>query len=368
MAIPGHPPVEERYPIPVNDDRPVHPPSAEPGSPPRAVAEASRWPAPGERLSATCWLNVRLHWPPAGWDGYRRALGVPRAGAASASRAVAAVGASAVLLAGCGFSVASPASAPALGLSVGAPPANHVHAVGVEPVDGTILVATHEGLFEFDQRGQPRRVSPVIDLEGFTVVGPGRYAASGHPGAGVDLPDPLGLIESTDAGRTWEPLSRSGQFDFHALTVGSAGFIGFDGALLHSADGQDWTTLDIPETPATLSASPDRPEVLATTAQGLLRSTDAGSSWAAIPEAPSLQVLDWLGDGLAVIGVDAAGDVWRSDDGGLSWERGPNLGSSPRAVSAGTWGLGGQRIVVATTAAVLASDDGGRSFEVVLQA
>jgi hypothetical protein len=51
-------------------------------------------------------------------------------------------------------------------------------------------------------------VGPVIDLMGFTVAGPGRYLASGHPGLHVDQAQPVGLIETTDGGVTWTPVSR----------------------------------------------------------------------------------------------------------------------------------------------------------------
>jgi len=34
------------------------------------------------------------------------------------------------------------------------------------------------------------------------VAEPDHFYASGHPGEGADLPDPVGLIEATDAGRT----------------------------------------------------------------------------------------------------------------------------------------------------------------------
>ena len=54
---------------------------------------------------------------------------------------------------------------------------------------------------ELVQNGQ------VIDLMGFAVAPDGTYYASGHPGAGVDLPQPVGLITSTDAGRTWRVAS-----------------------------------------------------------------------------------------------------------------------------------------------------------------
>ena len=271
----------------------------------------------------------------------------------------------AALLVGCG--VEDPASGgPSSRADNPALPFAHVHGVGVDPADGTVLVATHEGLFRVDAAGQAEQVSPVMDLMGFAVAGPGHFVASGHPGPDVDLPQPVGLIESTDAGRTWRPVSRQGKSDFHALAVGDAGFIGFDGTLLRSSDGQDWTTLQIPMPPASLTASPETPDVLATTQAGVLRSTDGGSSWEPVSGAPVLQVVDWADVGASVVGVDPGGVVWTSQDSGTNWVKGPALGAPPQAVTAADGGPAGQRIVVATTTAVLASDDGGRTFDALV--
>jgi len=43
--------------------------------------------------------------------------------------------------------------------------------------------------------------------------------ASGHPDLRESKPVLLGLIESRDAGQTWEPLSMEGRSDSHALLV-----------------------------------------------------------------------------------------------------------------------------------------------------
>jgi len=88
-----------------------------------------------------------------------------------------------------------------------------------------------------------------VDLMGLTVT-EGRYLASGHPSLGTDLPEPVGLIESTDAGKTWEVLSRGGESDFHALAAGSERIIAFDGQLRTGTDGRTRKTLEIPSAPA----------------------------------------------------------------------------------------------------------------------
>lgn len=238
----------------------------------------------------------------------------------------------------------------------------HIHGVGIDPHDGMLLLATHDGLFSVGEDGRSTRVGPVIDLMGFAVGGPGRYLASGHPGSGVDLPQPAGLIETTDGGRTWRPVSRQGESDFHALTVSQAGVLAYDGALWRSTSGEEWAEVPIPSEPAALAASPDGQQALSTTQRGLLRSSDAGSSWSEVDCAPLLQVVDWVPDGPTVAGVDPAGQVWMSADSGMSWQEGPRLGAVHVSVTdAGT------RVLVVTTDALLESVDSGGSFDVLLE-
>ncbi len=62
---------------------------------------------------------------------------------------------------------------------------------------------------------------------GFTVVGPDHFLGSGHPDGRDDLPPFLGLIESTDAARTWEPVSLLGEADFHVLEASGRRVYGF---------------------------------------------------------------------------------------------------------------------------------------------
>lgn len=241
-------------------------------------------------------------------------------------------------------------------------PSSHVHGVGFDPEGGGLLVATHDGLVEVTQEGASRRVGPVIDLMGFAVAGPGRLLASGHPGPGVDLPQPVGLIESTDGGESWDPVSRQGESDFHALTIGGAGVLGYDGQLRRSTDGEVWEVLPIPGEPASLAASPAGAEVLATNGQGLLRSTDAGSSWSAVSGVPLLQVVAWSHDGTTVAGVEPSGRVWTSPDGGRTWHEGADAAAPVQAVAVGSGSGDTAPIAVVTAEALLVSEDGGQSF------
>src|SRR5687768_8840666 len=99
----------------------------------------------------------------------------------------------------------------------------HVHGLGVNPSDQALFIATHTGLFRVGEGEQSaQRVGDRYqDTMGFTIVGPNRFLGSGHPDINEarekNLPALLGLIESTDEGGSWQPISLSGEADFHVL-------------------------------------------------------------------------------------------------------------------------------------------------------
>jgi hypothetical protein len=237
-------------------------------------------------------------------------------------------------------------------------PDSHVHAVSKDPGSGDILVATHEGLHVYG-KGGPRRVGPNIDLMGFTVAGPGHYLASGHPGPGGDLPQPVGLIESRDGGQTWTVLSRGGSSDFHALAAGGGTVVGFDGALRVSQDGRSWTEGSLTSPPRALAVSPDGRRVLATTADGLKRSTDGGSRWSTVEGAPLLLLVDWAQEGTAA-GLGTDGRVYVSADEGASWRRTSVTASNVQALDA-VGGASGPEVIVATDSRLVTMRIGDRS-------
>ncbi len=206
------------------------------------------------------------------------------------------------------------------------------------------------------------RVGPVIDLMGLTVAGPDHFYASGHPGPGVEMPEPVGLIESLDGGVTWAPLSRQGQSDFHALTSSDAGVVGFDGAATSiTTDGTTWRELDPPVAPYALTASSDGAVLLATSESGLIRSIDAGDTWTAVDRAPLLQVVDWS-ERQTAVGVTPDGTVAVSDDNGNSWSERGRVNGPPQAVAALRTAQGQLRVLVVTDDGVWESTDGARTF------
>lgn len=238
-------------------------------------------------------------------------------------------------------------------------PSAHVHGMSVDPGTNRVLLATHDGLFNVSASSVVQ-VGPTIDLMGFTHGANGDLYASGHPGPGAGLPDPVGLIRSTDEGRTWQPLSLQGESDFHALAATSGGFVGFDGTLRTSPDGVSWETVEQQIPAYNLAGTPRGAVVLATTEEGLQRSTDHGKSWASVPDAPLL-MFTALSDGKAA-GITPDGEVHTSSDAGLTWEKQGTVPGEAAAVAIQVIEESVLRIWVATHDGVQVSNDNGRTF------
>lgn len=276
-----------------------------------------------------------------------------------ASLLLAAAGAVALGLSACAADteVAAGPTPPPSTTAARAVPSGHVHALSREPSTGELLVATHEGLHVYG-RGEPRKVGPAIDLMGFTVAGPRHYYASGHPGPGVDLPQPAGLLESRDGGRTWSVLSRGGSSDFHALTAAGHRVVAFDGTLRVSSGGGTWQTGDLGSPPRALASSPEGDRVLATTAEGLMSSDDGGLRWKPVNGAPLLLLVDWV-DSRAVAGLTPQGELHLSADAGQTWRATAAAAPEAQALDASRGEGGGVEVVAATHDQLVTSRDGG---------
>lgn len=238
----------------------------------------------------------------------------------------------------------------------------HVHGLGVDPKDGALYAGTHQGLVRMPEAGDATLVADrVQDFMGFTVVGPGHYLASGHPGPGQGGPSSLGLIESTDGGQTWRTLSLAGEADFHTLEARHGlvyGINAMTGAFTVSDDKRTWETRS--QAPlADFAVSPQSPDVIVgTTQQGPVASTDGGRTFQLLEGAPLLQFVSWADDG-AVFGVQPDGAVHVSSDGGRTWAERGSVGAAPQAFTAST----GEELFVAVDGAILISRDGGETFD-----
>ncbi len=239
----------------------------------------------------------------------------------------------------------------------------HVHGLGVDPADGAVYAATHNGLFRVPDAGDPELVGDnQQDTMGFTVVGANHFLGSGHPDpADDDLPPLLGLIETTDAGREWEPRSLLGEADFHALAARHGLVYGYDATqqrFMVTSDRFDWDVRSSPPGLISLAVAPtDADRLIATTTSGVIASTDGGRTWSAT-ESPVLAFVSWADDStLAGAGPDGAIHV--STDGGESWTEVGSLRGPPEALLA----IDRQALVAAASGhGVLRSNDGGATW------
>ena len=205
-----------------------------------------------------------------------------------------------------------------------AQPLDHVHAVVL--AGGDLLVGTHTGVVEVDPasgattlRGTSRDDFMGLAVSGSTLV------ASGHPGAGSSLPDPVGLLQSTDGGSTWETVSLTGQIDFHALAVNGQDVAGQSTTeeLMYSADGG--STWQVAGSSNATSLAWFDGRLWIANGQGLVSwSPDGQTADSDLGPAVFLAAAD---DGSALWAVLVDGTVHRSTD-GAGWAM---VGSVPEA-------------------------------------
>ncbi len=270
-----------------------------------------------------------------------------------------------LLLSGCGGSSATTRQA-SENTGVGEPGVVHVHGLGINPKDGLLYAATHTGLFRITGYGTAERVGDRYqDTMGFTIVGPDHFLGSGHPDMrdlqAKRFPSLLGLIESTDAGKTWHTRSLSGKADFHALRAAHSRIYGFDstgGAFMVSPDGTTWETR-AQVLMRDFAVSPTDPDhIVAAMAQDVQQSRDGGRAWQPL-EAPPLVLLAWQDPG-ALFGLTAAGVVFTSTDAGASWQQQGTLNGAPQALLA----TGDSLYAAVHEGGIHRSNDGGRSWRV----
>lgn len=280
-----------------------------------------------------------------------------------------AVAAAALVLTACGSTAPDDASANVSaggGSAAGGPPvvpasAGHVHGMGVNPADGKLYLGTHGGTLVLDGKAFRTVGSSTVDLMGFAVGGPDHFYASGHPGPQDKLPDPVGLIESTDAGRTWKARSLGGQSDFHTLAAADGAVYGYDGTVKSSTDERTWVTGATDVAPASLAVDPQAARtVLATTEHGPVRSVDGGKTFTHLDGAPLLVFLAWTSPD-AMWGVDPEGGVHLSSDRGTNWQARGSAGGPPAAFTA----VDALTVTVALEATIVTSVDGGKTFAAI---
>lgn len=173
----------------------------------------------------------------------------------------------------------------------------HVHGLGFSPDGKQLLIPSHYGLAVYENKEWKQGEGDRHDYMGFTVVDGGFYS-SGHPADGSDLKDPLGIVKSTDNGKTLDLLGLYGIADFHSLSAGFHTHVIYaynpqpnakmdaEGLYFTLDEAKSWEKSDmqgIEGTPFAIAAHPTNPAEIAVGNQnGAYLSNDHGQSFVPI--------------------------------------------------------------------------------------
>ena len=234
---------------------------------------------------------------------------------------------------------------------------SHIHSV--RALGDQILLGTHEGLYQYLDEKTVKRISPErFDVMGLAISDKGIFA-SGHPGPGSKLPEPVGVLFSSNRGATWKKLALTGQVDFHTLETMGDEIYGADsgsGQLMYSSNGgKSWAKRG---TNSYTDIAPDpkgKGSVLGVKDGKLYRSTDAFKSSAIVKTSFQVDSIDWIKGSL----IATSGSVlYSSSNSGTSWKK---LATLPTSIGAITQSP--QLIALVMGGAIYSSSNGGKSFK-----
>jgi hypothetical protein len=183
---------------------------------------------------------------------------------------------------------------------------HHLHGLAFSAGGTGLMAAGHGGLWVYRDRQWSRREGPLHDFMGFSATGNAMYS-SGHPAPGAPLRDPLGLIKSTDGGKSWRSVGSLGDAEFHVMAAGHATNALYvlnvtsnarmrrEGLYFSRDDGRSWKRCAAAGVPAPiirLAAHPTASSTLAAaTPEGLYLSHDFGATFRLLgPHAPIFAV------------------------------------------------------------------------------
>jgi len=267
----------------------------------------------------------------------------------------------------------------------------HVHGVGYSKED-TIYLASHDGMIQTKDLG--KTWTPVgnndFDFMGFHIQSDGTMLTSGHPGPKSNLPNPLGLMESTDNGENWEAKALQGDVDFHILTSNQKnpnllfGVIQmesgvYESGIYKSTDrGENWDIVDATGLPddlhgiySLLSLPNDENILLAGTNQGVFRSEDGGKTWGVQDEGRAITALSAISGSSDLLSYSITENevgVMISKDQGATWEKlGLDLGKDAVAYFAVHPEQPERMAAVTYENNLLFSEDGGQNWQTLME-
>lgn len=232
----------------------------------------------------------------------------------------------------------------------------HIH--NVRAFGDQVILGTHEGLYLYQGKNKMKKLSSEnFDVMGLAVTDKTIYA-SGHPGAGSKLPEPVGLLMSNNKGGQWKQVALQGKVDFHLLEASKKEIYGGDsqsGKLMYSSDsGRTWRTIKNNQFSDIAINSKKIGEAYAIQQGALFSTVNSFKSEKAIKTEFKVNSIEFLGATLYAAGGK---NIYSSQNGGKSWRTVATLSSEISLIS-----ISSKILVAATANEILISRDLGKSF------
>ncbi|HEV2774465.1 MAG TPA: hypothetical protein VGV90_02640 [Solirubrobacteraceae bacterium] len=284
----------------------------------------------------------------------------------------------AVAMGGCGDGGgAGGGASPSTRLVDPAAPPPRVNTLEIDPATSDFLLTTNRGFFRIGREsGQVTPVRATVRAGAKTALvgaslelaaeGGGRLFGSGHPDEAGTLPEFLGVMASTDGGRTWRVLARLGRADLHRIVLKHDRLYAFDaviGALLVSRDAgrtfaEQFTPGGVPIVDFEVDPGDPR-RIVAASDTELYRSGNGGAAWQRLGGSSGSRLAWPARDALYRALKDGA--VQRSADGGTSWETAGRIDGEPYRLKAVSRE---ELYLVIGDGTILHTRDGAKTWEV----
>ncbi|MFF2447638.1 F510_1955 family glycosylhydrolase [Neobacillus sp. NPDC058068] len=195
----------------------------------------------------------------------------------------------------------------------------NIRGIGYPGNDNALYLVANDGLKMYSDGKWTKTTTNQHDYIGFQALETG-FLSSGHPQKGTDFSDPLGLVQSTDKGKTLKKLALYGKTNFHFIASSFSG----NGLYVISEQPNDALSLGVnystdnggtwkksvfkdfnADSLGMMAVHPNNGAIMAmSTRSGIYYSTDNGNTMKLITDPIMVTALTFIGDSILFSSVE----------------------------------------------------------------